>query len=133
MGLPGSIPTSLAGTGRVDPALLFQSISEKEKYNKLINSQAPMDGIAPDVKFKKVVVRIFDLSDASQVEEYEKLWLELLEKTSRMEVAVESRKDLVNRADGTSYWMKYVEYVEFGDSKKSENDNDSRDNAKEGK
>ena len=62
---------------------------------------------------KKVKVEIFDLSDEKQVKRYEKLWKELLEKSARMEVVVESSKNLVQRADGTSYWMKYVEYVEF--------------------
>ena len=133
MGLPGRIPTAPAGNGAIDPSDLFGSAAEKEKYRKILEGQRSGGNIAPDVKFKKVVVKIFDFSDQKQVEEYERLWLELLEKTARMEVSVESRKDLVHRKDGTSYWMKYVEYVEFGDSKKSENDKDSSDGAKEGK
>jgi hypothetical protein len=32
---------------------------------------------------------------------------------SKGQVVVETSKDLVHRPDGTSYWMKYVEYVEF--------------------
>ena len=133
MGLPGRIPTALAGNGAIDPSILFCSAAEKEKYRKILEGQRSVGNIAPDMKFKKVVVRIFDLSDQKQVEEYEKLWLDLLEKTARMEVSVESRKDLVHREDGTSYWMKYVEYVEFGDSKKSENGKDISGNAKEEK
>lgn len=67
------------------------------------------------VSFKSVKVKIFDLSDPKQVEAYEKLWLKLLNKIARMEAVVDARTDLVRRADGTSYWMKYVEYTEFGD------------------
>ena len=136
MGFPSMIPTTVVGKGApgaMDPSLIFSSSAEKDKYRKLLEDGRRTDGIAPDVKFKKVVVRIFDLSDEKQVEEYEKLWLELLEKTARMEVSVESRKDLVHRKDGTSYWMKYVEYVEFGDAKESRNVNEPSDGEKEDK
>lgn len=111
--IPGRIPVSGSGSS-INPDKLFGSKDEKDEYRRIVESYGK--SIAPDVKIKKVEVRIFDLSDKNQVEEYVKLWKELLEKTSRNEVAVESRKDLVNRKDGTSYWMKYVEYVEFGDS-----------------
>ena len=131
MGIPGIIPTVLSRNGAIDPTVIFGSASEKEKYRRLLEGQAKRDNIAPDVRFKKVVVKIFDLSDQKQVEEYEKLWLELLEKTARMEVSVESRKDLVHRKDGTSYWMKYVEYVEFGNSKDLENEKDMSGKSKE--
>ena len=105
----------MSGSGRsmITPESLFSSSAEKAAYQKLIDNST---GGKPteSVKIKKVCVRIFDLSNAKQVKEYEKLWTELLEKASRMEVIVDHHKDLVQRKDGTSYWMKYVEYVEFG-------------------
>ena len=80
-------------------------------------------------RVRKVKVEIFDLSDKKDVKAYEKLWAELLEKASRMEVVIDHHKDLVHRPDGTSYWMKYVEYVEFGDGSE---DKDKKSNS-EGK
>lgn len=62
---------------------------------------------------KCVKVHIFNLSDASERSEYEKLWADLLKKMSCGSVVVDSHSDLVKDKDGTSYWMKYVEYVEF--------------------
>lgn len=100
------------GRGMITPESLFSSSAEKADYQKLIDGS----GTGAELKIKKVKVEIFDLSDTEQIKTYEKLWTELLEKASRMEVVVESRKDLVQRQDGTSYWMKYVEYVEFGDA-----------------
>ncbi len=112
--LPGGIPAAGSGCG-LSPDSLFSSPAEKAAYQRLLES-ASSRGPAPDVKINKVCVRIFDLSSQKQREEYEKLWAELLQKVARMEAVVESRKDLVTRKDGTSYWMKYVEYVEFGDA-----------------
>ena len=124
MALPGRIPVS--GSGRdITPESLFSSPQERAMYQRLIDARMGI-GPAPDVKVNKVSVRIFDFSDQKQVEEYEKLWAELLEKTARNEVIVEAQKDLVRRKDGTSYWMKYVEYVEFGEASKS-NDHDGKD------
>ena len=126
--IAGKIPA--VGTGkRIRPEDLFSGEFERAKYKRLIEGVNGA-GIAPDVRINKVCVRIFDFSDKAQVKEYEKLWKELLEKTSRNEVIVESQKDLVRRSDGTSYWMKYVEYVEFGDAsddkkKKKETANDA--------
>lgn len=110
------------GRGMITPESLFSGSAEKAAYQRLIDN-ATGGKQTESVKIKNVRVRIFDLSNAKQVKEYEKLWTELLEKASRMEVIVDHRKDLVQRKDGTSYWMKYVEYVEFGaasseDSKK---------------
>lgn len=126
--IPGKIPT--VGTGkRIKPEDLFAGEFERAKYKRLLDGVNDAS-IAPDVSVKKVSVRIFDFSDKAQVKEYEKLWKELLEKTARNEVIVEAQKDLVRRSDGTSYWMKYVEYVEFGDAsedkkKKKETANDA--------
>ena len=104
-----------AGRSMITPENLFSCSAEKAAYQKLIDN-ANGGKSAEAVKIKKVCVRIFDLSDSKQVKAYEKLWTELLEKASRMEVIVDHHKDLVQRKDGTSYWMKYVEYVEFGAS-----------------
>ena len=129
MALPGGIPTYVVGKGRINPKELFSSNEERSEYRRILNGRE-LDNIAPDVKIKKVCVKIFDLSNEDQVREYERLWSELLEKVARMEVFVESQKDLVKRPDGTSYWMKYVEYVEYADAagesakSKSENDGD---------
>lgn len=114
MAIPGRIPTSGGGKG-ITPESLFMNERERAAYQGILNARA-QGIIAPDVKVKKVSVRIFDLSKKNDVDEYEKLWAELLEKVSKNEVIVESQKDLVHRKDGTSYWMKYVEYVEFGDA-----------------
>lgn len=119
MALPGSVRTFGVGGTRITPDDLFKGPEERDAYRKIIGA-GQAGNIAPDVKVKRVCVRIFDLSDKNQAEEYEKLWMELLEKTAKNEVIVDSRKDLVNRKDGTSYWMKYVEYVEFGDASDSE-------------
>lgn len=119
IGNVGHIPTSGSGKNIITPESLFRSAEEKNAYSKLVGRSA---GSIPaqDIKVGKVKVEIFDLSDASQREEYEALWKDLLEKASRSEVLVESRKDLVQRADGTSYWMKYVEYVELGPQEEAE-------------
>ena len=113
--IPGGIPMSGAGRSMITPENLFSSSAEKAAYQRLIDN-ATGGKSTEAVKIKKVCVRIFDLSDSKQVKAYEKLWSELLEKASRMEVIVDHHKDLVQRKDGTSYWMKYVEYVEFGAS-----------------
>lgn len=118
MALPGRIPTYVTGKGRINTNDLFSSQDEKAEYRKILDGGSGSN-IAPDVKIKKVCVKIFDLSDKDQVDEYERLWKELLEKVARMEVLVEAQKDLVKRADGTSYWMKYVEYVEYEDASKN--------------
>ena len=115
MAIPGRIPTFSSGGKRIDPSSLFKDSGERSAYQAVLDGQTGRN-IAPDVKVKKVCVKIFDLSVQSQVEEYEKLWSDLIEKTAKNEVIVEAQKDLVRRADGTSYWMKYVEYVEFGDA-----------------
>lgn len=111
--VPRTTP-SLDGCGGTMINGLFTDDKERAKYQNIINQR--ISGVAPDFKINKVKVEIFDLSDKTQVEKYEKLWAELLVKSSKMEAVVESRKDLVHRSDGTSYWMKYVEYVEFEDS-----------------
>lgn len=66
-----------------------------------------------------VKVRIFDLSDDKQRNEYEVLWADLLVRMSEGKVVVETHSDLVKHPDGTSYWMKYIEYVEFEGSSPS--------------
>ena len=111
--LPGKIPTCGPGANVVTPDSLFKSNAEKEAYANIVNG---VNGDVPEFKVKKVRVEIFDLSDPSQRKKYEKLWAELLVKTSKLEAVVETSKDLVHRPDGTSYWMKYVEYVEFSNS-----------------
>lgn len=62
---------------------------------------------------QSVKVRIFDLSDDKQRNEYEVLWADLLARMSEGKVVVETHSDLVKHPDGTSYWMKYIEYIEF--------------------
>lgn len=119
--LPGKIPTSGAGADMVTPAVLFKNEAEKAMYQQILNG----DKISPSKSFKvkKVKVEVFDLSDEVQRRKYEKLWAELLVKVSKLEAVVEASKDLVKRPDGTSYWMKYVEYVEFGeDTSKAKGD-----------
>lgn len=106
--LPGGIPTSGGGRG-ITPESLFKH-GERAKYEKLLDSYAKAGG---GLDIKNVSVRIFDLSDKKERKEYEKLWAKLLVKVSKGEAVVDSSKDLVHRTDGTSYWMKYVEYVEF--------------------
>lgn len=112
IGLPGRMPVDGSGRGMVTPEKLFSGKVEKDFYKRLLDN-ASNEQYA--TKFKRVKVKIFDLSDAKQVADYEKLWLKLLNKIANMEAVVDQRTDLVRRADGTSYWMKYVEYVEFGD------------------
>lgn len=112
--LPGKIPTSGSGANVVTPATLFKNLSEKSMYESRLNGNDK----APVIygKVKKVKVEIFDLSDSSQRKKYEKLCAELFEKIRNQEVIVETSRDLVKRPDGTSYWMKYVEYVEYANA-----------------
>lgn len=124
----GGIPTY--SSGDVDPKAesLFKDVGRLSSFGRMY-----ADGYSnnPGIKVKKVKVEIFDLSDRKQVEAYESLWAMLLEKTAKMEVVVESHKDLVHRSDGTSYWMKYVEYVEFGEA--DDRDGDGADEQPNGK
>ena len=113
MALPGRMPTFSSSGKRITPESLFKDDQEKRLYAGILNQTSSG---RPAIKVKKVCVKIFDLSKPDEVEEYEQLWADLLEKTSRNEVIVDSQKDLVRRKDGTSYWMKYVEYVEFGEA-----------------
>ena len=113
--MPGRMPTSGSGKDAATPESLFRSAKDRSAYEKLLEKH---DG-RESFKIKKVKVEIFDMSDEKQVRKYEKLWKELLEKASRMEVVVDYSKNLVQRPDGTSYWLKYVEYVEFGESERS--------------
>lgn len=112
--LPGKIPTSGSGASSITPESLFRNSRERSAYEQMLGGTSS----GSDFKIKKVKVEIFDMSDEKQVRKYEKLWKDLLEKASRMEVVVEYSKNLVQRPDGTSYWMKYVEYVEFGPDEK---------------
>ena len=123
--MPGSVRTVGTDGKPVSVDNLFGSIAEKEMYSRILGGAGYMNGASSGVfKVKGVHVKIFDMSDIDQLHEYEKLQKDLLERTSRLEVVVESRKDLVHRKDGTSYWMKYVEYIEFelhsDDSSKNE-------------
>jgi len=125
--VPGGIPVAGSGKNSITPDALFSSAAEKMAYQRLINEGKFSMDRGPEIRVNKVKVEIFDLSDMDQRAAYEKLWAELLEKASRMEVIVEHSKDLVRREDGTSYWMKYVEYVEFGSA-----DGNSGESKKEG-
>lgn len=109
--LPGKMPTAGSGRDSVTAESLFSSRKERTAYERIIGQNSDKSNFS----VKKVKVEIFDMSDAKQVRRYEKLWKELLEKASRMEVIVDYSKNLVQRPDGTSYWLKYVEYVEFGE------------------
>lgn len=119
---PGSMPTSGGGKG-ITPDILFKSAKERAAYQQIIESAGEPMSIRDIKDFKgcKVKVEIFDMSDAKQRKAYEKLWASLLVKAANMDAIVESSKDLVHRSDGTSYWMKYVEYVEFANDKSSKN------------
>lgn len=113
---PGGIPT-IGGGKNITPESLFRNAAERSKYEQLLSSS-----VQNGINIKKVSVQIFDLSDIKQCKKYEKLWAELLVKVSKGKVVVETSKDLVHRPDGTSYWMKYVEYVEFETSAVAGND-----------
>ena len=121
MALPGTIPALGGGSG-INPGSLFSSADEKAAYQRIIEQAKT----GPEYKVKKVKVEIFDLSNEDEREKYEKLWSDLLEKSAKLEVLVDHRKDLVHRPDGTSYWMKYVEYVEFDDAKSSREDENGK-------
>ena len=111
--LPGRIPTSGSGSSTITPDELFKNEAEKALYKDILYGSRSSP--SKSFKVRKVKVEIFDLSDSAQRRKYEKLWAELLVKVSKLEAVVEQSKDLVRRPDGTSYWMKYVEYVEFGE------------------
>lgn len=125
--LPGGIPTSGGGRNSITPEALFTSNADIDAYRR-IAERARMSGA---VRVKGVHVKVFDLSDGSQVSEYEKLWAMLLEKASIGDVVIDHHNDLVRRPDGTSYWMKYVEYVEFaGDDEVEKAREDSKGDGK---
>lgn len=121
-GFPGGVRTFLTGGDEVSPKGILGAMQA---------TQPPAQGAG--FKVRRVKVETFDLSDPERVRAYESLWAELLEKSGRMEVVVDSRKDLVHRADGTSYWLKYVEYVEFGDADDSAEDGKDGNDGKKGK
>ena len=75
-----------------------------------------LDLSALDVK--KHNVRIFDLMDPGQCEEYEKLYVDLARevKTGRIYIAANTRETL-SRSDGSTGWFRYVEWTEFDVSK----------------
>lgn len=108
---PGGIPT-VGGGRNIMPEMLFKNGAERAKYEQILTSSVK-SGLA----IKNVSVKIFDLSDKKQCKDYEKLWAKLLVMVSKGQAVVETSKDLVHRQDGTSYWMKYVEYVEFDTGK----------------
>lgn len=120
--LPGRIPVAGSGRNDVTPEKLFSGQLEQAAAQRLVDQVNRPSGLT----VSKVKVEIFDLSDPKQVKRYEKLWADLLVKASRGDVVVDHHKDLVQRKDGTSYWMKYVEYVEFGKAKKPESDGKDR-------
>lgn len=124
MALPGRIPVAGPGSS-ITPESLFGHLPDGAGYQRIGESHAP------GIKVKKVKVEVFDLSDKKQVRAYEKLWAYLLEKTAKMEVVVDHHKDLVRRPDGTSYWMKYVEYVEFGEAETDSSERDANRVVKE--
>lgn len=113
----GSIPTHGSQISAKD---LFSDSGMLAKCRKMISGTSEGEvvaSMASKVKISKYKVETFDLSDASQREAYEKLWMELFEMVSRGEAFVDARKDLVHRADGTSYWLKYMEYAIFSPTK----------------
>ena len=130
--LPGGIPVCGGGRNDVTPDKLFKNTSEREAYRDLLYHQKS-PSLSPEVSVKRVKVEIFDLSDSKQLKRYEKLWASLLKKAELGRVIIEARKDLVNRADGTSYWMKYVEYVEYGSEHENAGSNSTDKDEKRGK
>ena len=111
--LPGRMPT--AGSGAKD------TTAEKLFMGSMMR-RASDSGL----RVKKVKVAIFDLSDDKQRHAYERLWSALLSKVASGRAVVDHSKDLVRRADGTSYWLKYVEYVEFDYDPKTRTGKDAR-------
>lgn len=125
--LPGKIPTAGSGAKMVSPENLFKDAAQKAMYQMILDGAGRKGGVVSG-KIKKVKVEIFDMSNANERKKYEKLWMELLVKAAKNEVLVEHSKDLVKRPDGTSYWMKYVEYVEYesGQPLKKEGEDNER-------
>lgn len=121
--LPGGIPTAGSGSKGVTPESLFRDKSERDRYRMILENGQAFGAAAQDMKVKSIKVRTFDLSDREQADEYEELMADLINRSYMAEVIVfDSRKDLVSRGDGTSYWLKYVEYAEMdvGNGKDSE-------------
>lgn len=128
--VPGGIPVSGGGRNDVTPENLFRTSEEVAKKQSAIPGVRGYSD-TPELKIKCVKVRLFDLSDQKQVQKYEKLRAELLEKEIRREAAVDIRKDLVHRADGTSYWLKYVEYVEYSNPRADDKPGNTKDKKKD--
>ena len=126
--LPGVIKAHGGGAG-ISPRDLFSDYSMMSHFG--VKAGEPTSLLADAIDGKGVTARakveIFDLSSDKERREYEKLWGRLFVMASRGEACVDTRKDLVNRADGTSYWMRYVEYVVF------ERDSKAKDGKAEGR
>lgn len=108
----GTVPTR----GSVSAKDLFSDYASLTRCRQLVAGTQEGEALASlsgKVKIEKYKVETFDLSDQAQREAYEKLWVELFEMVSNGEAFVDARKDLVHRPDGTSYWLKYVEYATF--------------------
>ena len=62
-------------------------------------------------------VFVADLMDEGQRSEYEKLYLELMDKSKAGKIYIASNsREVLTRPDGSTGWFKYLEWLEFDTS-----------------
>ncbi len=62
-------------------------------------------------------IRVFDLFDEGQRREFERLYVDLVDKVRRGTVLIsENVRESVTRQDGSTGWLKYIEWTEFDTS-----------------
>jgi hypothetical protein len=61
--------------------------------------------------------RVFDLMDADDRSEYEKLYIELLNASKEGKILISSNsREVLSRPDGSTGWFKYIEWTVFDTS-----------------
>ena len=69
------------------------------------------------LKAKSHSVKVFDMMSASDREEYEKLYVLLMNKSKEGKIIISSNtREVLSRSDGSTGWFKFIEWTEFDTS-----------------
>jgi hypothetical protein len=69
------------------------------------------------LKAKNHCTRVFDLMSKDERQEYESLYVELLNKSREGKILVSSNtREVLQRPDGSTGWFKFLEWTEFDTS-----------------
>lgn len=61
--------------------------------------------------------RVFDLMDQAEREEYDKLYIDLMNKSREGKIIISSNsREVLQRPDGSTGWFKFLEWTEFDTS-----------------